>query len=99
MLSVPTSDRLVAPGTPTEPLTFDPAALYAVTDPWQRARLADELADQLRQLSAVVFDVRRAAVRELVEERQARRSQVARHLGKSAARICQLLRRPQGVAA
>ncbi|GIF08880.1 hypothetical protein [Actinoplanes siamensis] len=72
-------------------LTLDEAALRAVTDPWKRARLADELAAHLQQRFVAVLDVRRDAVHELVIQLGTARSRVARYLGLSATRIGQLL--------
>jgi protein involved in temperature-dependent protein secretion len=75
----------------TRTLALDEAALRAVSDPWERARLATELAAQLQARSAEVFDVRRDAVRELVLRRGETRTRVARYLGMSPARIGQLV--------
>jgi hypothetical protein len=74
----------------TKMLTLDEAALRAVSDPWERARLASDLAAQLRARSAELFDVRRDAVRELVR-RGEKQSRVARYLGMSPARVNQLI--------
>lgn len=73
-------------------LALDEAALRAVTDPWERARLAAELAAQLQERSTVVLNVRRDAVRELVVKLEAAPSRVARHLGLTTTRIGQLVR-------
>jgi len=72
-------------------LALDEAALRAVSDPWERARLASDLAAQLQARSAELFDVRRDAVRELVLRRGEKQSRVARYLGMSPARVNQLV--------
>ena len=84
----------------TKMLALDEAALRAVSDPWERARLASELAAQLRARSAELFDVRRDAVRELVLHHGETQSHVARVLGMSPARVYQLVGRARlaGVA-
>ena len=74
-----------------EVLVLDEAALRAVTDPWERARLAAELATHLQQRATAVLDVRRDAVRELVVKWGAARSRVARYLGLTPTRIGQLV--------
>lgn len=78
-------------GSATTMLALNEAALRAVSDPWERARLASELAAQLQARSAELFDVRRDAVSELVLRRGETRTRVARHLGMSPARVGQLL--------
>lgn len=72
-------------------LALDETALRAVTDPWERARLAAELAAHLQKRATAVLDVRRDAVRELVMKLGAARSRVARYLGLTPTRIGQLV--------
>ncbi len=75
----------------TTTLIPDEVALRALSDPWERARLASELAAQLQARSARFFDLRRDAVGELVLHRGETRTRVARHLGMSPARVGQLV--------
>ena len=70
---------------------LDEATLRAVSDPWERARLATELAVHLQQRSAAALDVRRDAIHELVVKVGAARSCVARFLGVTPTRIGQLV--------
>jgi hypothetical protein len=75
----------------TTVLALDEVTLRAVSDPWERARLAAELATHLQQRSAAVLDVRRDAVHELVVKLGAAPSRVARYLGLTPTRIGQLV--------
>ncbi len=72
-------------------LALDETALSAVADPWERARLADELAAQLQKRSMAVLAVRRGAVHELVVKLGAAPSRVARFLGLTPTRVGQLV--------
>jgi transcriptional regulator with PAS, ATPase and Fis domain len=74
---------------PSDPINV--TALQDVADPWRRSRLAEEVAKQLRTLTAIVLDIRREAVRELVDKHGAHHTRVARHLGVSRARVGQLV--------
>lgn len=87
-----------AVGCSAEVLAADEAALRAVSDPWERARLAASLVAELQRRSAVALAVRREAVHELVVLAGAARSRVARWLGLTPSRIGQLLAaaRPEG---
>lgn len=75
----------------TKMLALDEAALRAVSDPWERARLASELAAQLQARTTKLFGVRRDAVGELVLGLGKKQSDVARHLRMSPARVSQLV--------
>lgn len=70
---------------------LDEVALAAVTDPWERARLAAELASHLRRRSATALKLRREAVRELVSKPGVTQCHVADYLGLTPTRINQLL--------
>lgn len=91
---MPTDSVLpLADGTGNTPSVspLDVTALQEVADPWRRSRLAEEVAKQLRTLTAFVLDIRREAVRELVDKHGAHHTHVARHLGVSRARVGQLV--------
>jgi hypothetical protein len=89
-----------APGASTLPRAVDEAALLAVTDPWERARQATELAGHLQRLSNAVLRIRREAVCELVAGGTPP-AHVARYIGRTRARVSQLLEssRRDGAAA
>ena len=89
------SQRVGSDNGATTPLAPDEAALRAVSDPWERARLASERAAQLQDRAAELFILRRDAVRELVLRRGEKQSRVARFLGMSPARINQLVVTPR----
>lgn len=72
-------------------LALDETALSAVVDPWERARLAAELAAHLHQRSLAVLAVRRGAVHELVVKLGTAPSRVARFLGLTPTRVSQLV--------
>ncbi len=72
-------------------LALDEAALRAVSDPWERARLAAALLSDLHERAAVALEVRRDAVHELVVKRATSKSRVARFLGITPSRVGQLL--------
>ena len=77
---------------PTFPLMdADEVALLAVTDLWERARLADEIASRLQKRAGFVLRVRREAVRQLVR-RGVKQSIVASHLRMSPTRVNQLVK-------
>lgn len=90
---MPTDSVLFPSGTGEPPslAPFDVTALQNVTDPWSRSRLAEESAKHLRALVAFALQVRREAVRELVDKHGAQHDRVARHLGVSRARVSQLV--------
>jgi predicted XRE-type DNA-binding protein len=90
---VPTDSVLFPSGTGEPPslTALDVTALQNVTDPWHRSRLAEESAKQLRALVALALEIRRDAVRELVDKHGAHHDRVARHLGVSRARVSQLV--------
>lgn len=76
------------PTTPTPAVSE--VDLLAVTDLWERARLAGELAKQLQAGVAAALGVRREAVRALVLGGEPQRH-VARHLGMSPTRVNQII--------
>ena len=78
-------------GETPSPAPLDVTALQDVADPWHRSRLAEESAKQLRALVALALQIRRDAVRELVDKHGAHHTRVARHLGVSRARVSQLV--------
>ena len=90
MTIVPAHPQPVATPSPTS-LTVDRAAALLDLDPWERARQAHVLVELLQRLSGVVLDLRRQAIRELVDKHQAPKAQVARHIGVTPTRVGQLV--------
>jgi hypothetical protein len=70
--------------------TVDETVLLAVADPWERARRASQLHEQLQQATATVLQVRLQAVRELVSAGK-KPPAIGRHIGLSGERVRQLL--------
>lgn len=68
-----------------------PIDLLSIDDPWERARAASQMAEQLHDARRTALNIRLAAVRELVEGRRIPKTVVGRFLGITGGRICQML--------
>ncbi|MFI7074923.1 hypothetical protein [Micromonospora sediminicola] len=79
------------PGVTPSAVTPLPIELLSIGDPWERARAASRVADQLQNARRTALDIRLAAVRELVEGRRIPKTVVGRFLGITGGRICQML--------
>ncbi|MEV0006350.1 hypothetical protein AB0H28_29275 [Micromonospora sp. NPDC050980] len=80
------------PGAGSAPPTVTPPAdLLNIGDPWERARAASRVADQLHEARRAALTIRLAAVRELVEGRRIPATVVGRFIGITGGRISQML--------
>src|SRR5262245_13611224 len=90
----PAQNTGTASPLPPTSLTVDERALREITDPWQRAEQAAAPAGILKTLSKVVLGLRRQAVHELVQDHKQPKAKVARHIGVSTTRVCQMVETP-----
>ncbi|MFI5837721.1 hypothetical protein ACIA5A_28990 [Micromonospora sp. NPDC051300] len=80
------------PGAGSAPPTATPPTdLLNIGDPWERARAASRVADQLHEARRAALTIRLAAVRELVEGRHIPATVVGRFIGVTGGRISQML--------